>query len=360
MRTTLAVTIAVIVVLGIGVGLYALHSRGGSATSSTTQQIATGTGEVLKICSAGSLSIPLNQLANLFEQKYHVKVDILTAGSVSVVRRVTELHYPCDLVFVADYRLIPKMMVPNFTSWYIAFATNELVIVYTNSSKYHELIEKDPSVIFRILNRSDVTYGFSNPNMDPCGYRSVGAIALASIYYSNPSILKSLVEDKIEGVKVVRDNDTLKIYIPVSFNVKGNLIMRDKSVDLIALVESGSLDYAFEYRSVAVQHHLNYVELPPQINLGDTRYSNFYSKVIVYILAGSKDERAIPMAPIVYGVTIPKVAQHKALAIKFLKMLLSSEGRGVFEENGQRFLPEPLGYGAVPGDLLEYVKVVKG
>ncbi len=347
LRFLVVATVIVVVLAALGGSLYYIRIH-------RTPQ------ETLKICSAGSLSIPLNQLASAFEEKYHVKVDLLTAGSVSVVRRVTDLHYPCDIVFVADYRLIPKLMLPNYASWYIAFAKNELVVVFTNSSKYHEVLEKDPKLVFNILRRSDVTYGFSNPNMDPCGYRAIGAIALASIYYSDPSLLKDLITSKMQGVNVVRgENGTLSIYVPVSFSVKGNLVLRDKSVDLIALVESGSLDYAFEYKSVAVQHHLNYVELPPEINLGDPSLENFYSKVTVYILYGSKDERAIPMAPIVYGLTIPSTAKHKDLAIKFLKLLLSKEGRKVFSENGQDFLPVPLGYGNVPSELIEYVKVVK-
>ncbi len=348
-RSFIAVIIIIIVAVSLG-GYLSYRSE-----KKTTMQ------GPLRICSAGSLGIPLTQLSQIFENKYHIKVDLLTAGSVSVIRRVTELHYPCDLVFVADYRLIPKLMVPNFTKWYIAFATNQLVVVFTNVSKYHTLVENDPSIVFQIFNRSDVTYGFSNPNMDPCGYRSVGAIALASLYYHNLSILKDLVLSKMTNVKVIKyKNGTMAIYIPASFKVSGNLVMRDKSVDLIALVESGSLDYAFEYKSVAVQHHLNYVTLPSQINLGNPQYSSFYSKVIVYILAGTKDERALPMAPIIYGITIPSTAQHKELALKFLEMLLGQTGRKIFERNGQSFLPQPLGYGKIPGDLIGYVKAAKG
>jgi molybdate/tungstate transport system substrate-binding protein len=356
LRTLTALLVIIIVIAGTAVAV--LHSKRGPECRGTNTNVTSS--EVLKICSAGSLGIPLTQLAGAFQNKYHVKVDIVTGGSVSIVRKVTELNYPCDLVFVADYRLIPKLMEPKFATWYIAFATNQLVIVFTNSSKYHVLVEKDPNMIFQILSRSDVTYGFSNPNMDPCGYRAVGAIALASLYYHNTSILKSLVLDKISGSQAIfLKNGSIEVLIPASFKVYGNLVMRDKSVDLIALVESGSLDYAFEYKSVAVQHHLNYVELPSEINLGDPSYSNYYSKVVVHILAGTKEEKALTMAPIVYGVTIPLTAKHKDLAIKFIKMLLGDLGRKIFAENGQNMLRKPLAYGNVPGELLDYVKIVK-
>lgn len=49
---------------------------------------------------------------------------------------------------------------------------------------------------------------------------------------------------------------------------KGRAV-RQKAIELVAMVESGTMDYAFEYKSVAVQHGLKYVELPVEINLKD-------------------------------------------------------------------------------------------
>jgi len=312
----------------------------------------------LVVCHAGSLSIPLRELAAVFEKKYHVKVILKPAGSVMIVRWVTDLGERCDVVALADYRLIPMYMVPKYATWYIVFASNSIVIAYTNKSKYADYITKHPDKIFYILARPDVRYGFSNPNDDPCGYRAVGVIALASLYYKNISILNKLVIKKISGAKYEFRNKTLHIYIPAAFSVKGNLIVRPKSVDLIALLESGIIDYAFEYKSVAIQHRLRFIELPPELNLGDPRYANFYSRVVVHILVGTDKERAIVLGPIVYGLTIPKTAVNKKYALLFIKLLLSNVGRRVFEKNGQMFLKVPLGFGNVPVELRDYVKII--
>ena len=59
--------------------------------------------------------------------------------------------------------------------------------------------------------------------------------------------------------------------------------MRPKEVDLIPLLETGQLDYVFIYKSVCEQHHLPYVALPDQINLGSPAYADFYKQATLKI-----------------------------------------------------------------------------
>ena len=74
-------------------------------------------------------------------------------------------------------------------------------------------------------------------------------------------------------------------------------------------------------------------------------------------MAGTPKEKIIRLKSIVYGVTIPKCAESKDLAIKFIKLLLSDVGRQVFEELGQPFLSKPIGFGNVPEELKEFVEI---
>ena len=54
---------------------------------------------------------------------------------------------------------------------------------------------------------------------------------------------------------------------------------------------------------------------------------------------------------IVYGLTIPKCAEDRDLAIKFINLLLSDVGREIFEKNGQPFLDRFIRYGSVPREI---------
>jgi molybdate/tungstate transport system substrate-binding protein len=58
------------------------------------------------------------------------------------------------------------------------------------------------------------------------------------------------------------------------------------------------------------------------------------------------------MKSIVYGITIPKNAENYEDAINFVKLLLSNEGRKIFEELGQPFLQKPMYFGNIPKDLI--------
>jgi len=309
--------------------------------------------ETLIIFHAGSLSVPFKQLEDEFskyaEENLGVKVTFQdeASGSVAAVRKVTDLGKKADIVAVADYTLIPQLMVPNYTDFYVLFATNEIVIAFTEKSKYAD--EINSTNWYEILARPGVTFGFSDPNQDPCGYRSVMVMKLADYYYGKP-IFETLVEKNTN----IYYNGSL-IVAPKEIQVKNDkIVIRPKETDLTGLVESGSLDYFFIYKSVAEQHGLKYIELPKEINLKDFKMADYYGKVSIYIGSTGK---VIKAKPIVYGVTVPKDAPHRELAMEFLKYLLSEKGRDVFKANYQDFIWPPIAFGNVPEEIKDEVKV---
>jgi molybdate/tungstate transport system substrate-binding protein len=338
--TNLKAGLTILVILAIIAGYFAFYHE-----NNNKQNIE------LVVCNAGSLTIPLQKISEEYQRKTGIKILLEPSGSVDAVRKVTDLHKTCDVVAVADYRLIPLYMYPNYTNWYAEFASNKLVIVVGKGVKGNHSLT---SALNDMLN-PNVKYGFSDPNRDPCGYRSVGVIGLLSLYLNNISLLENLVINKIPGSSYNFTNGTLNIYIPSSFNPTSNLIVRPKSVELISLLESGELDYAFEYQSVAVQHNLSYLVLPDSVNLGNPSYSENYSKVIVHILVGTSHEKSITMAPIVYGITVPTTTKHSYEATEFVKYIIEN-GRDTFNNLGQPFLEKPIGSGIIPKELVGLVE----
>jgi len=309
--------------------------------------------ETLIIFHAGSLSVPFKQLEDEFakyaEENLGVKVKFQdeASGSVKAVRKVTDLGRKADIVAVADYTLIPQLMVPNYTDFYVLFATNEIVIAFTGKSKYSDEINRDNW--YEILARPGVTFGFSDPNQDPCGYRSLMVMKLADYYYGKP-VFETLVEKNTN----IYANGSL-IVAPKEIEVKNDkVVIRPKETDLTGLVESGSLDYFFIYKSVAEQHNLSYIELPREINLRDFKMADYYGKVSIYIGSTGK---VIKAKPIVYGVTVLKDAPHRELALEFLRFMLGERGREIFQKNHQDFLNPPIAFGNVPDQIKDEVKV---
>jgi len=264
----------------------------------------------LKIFHAGSLTVPFEQISEEFN-KIHPEVEILAeaAGSATAIRKVTELKKECGVIASADYALIPELMFQDCADWYIIFATNQMCLTYTDSSQFADEITSDNW--YEILQREGVTYGRSDPNQDPCGYRTLMVWQLTEAHYGTSGLYDKL------------------------YAAEGDL-MRSKSVELIALLESGDLDYAFEYTSVATQHDLKYVKLSSEINLADANFKDFYAQAQVEI-AGTEPGAKITAkgAPVVYGITIPKNAPGPELAVAWIDFLLSSDGMTIMEANGQ-------------------------
>lgn len=291
--------------------------------------------DYLTIFHAGSLSVPMQKVGEEFSHGYpRARIAFEASGSVDAVRKITDLNRSCDVLAVADYNLIPKMMYDDHASWVIIFASNEMVIAYTDGSKYSN--EINSTNWYKIFSRADVTIGRSDPNCDPCGYRALMIFELASIYYSNPSV-----------------NATLRNH--------NSTIVRPKSVELLALLEAGQIDYAFEYKSVAVQHNLNCVELPDEINLCNWTMRDYYASVNVTISKGD-EHMVIAGAPILYGVTIPKNAEHSSEAMDFVKLMLSHDGRNMIEECGQNSIYPAYtdDTARVPSELREFVQQLSG
>lgn len=269
--------------------------------------VAAGTAQAepsgkLIIFHAGSLSVPFDAIEKNFEAMYP-KVDVLreSGGSTKMARMISEVGKPADIMASADYVVIDKNLIPGFASWNIRFATNQMVLCYTDQSKYAGEITSDNWA--DILLREGVVWGHSDPNLDPCGYRSLMVLQLAEKFYNRPGLYDQFLANRPEK------------------NV------RPKSVELISLLQSGHMDYAWEYLSVAVQHGLKYVTLDSHLNLGDYAMDNFYASAKVKV-TGSKPGTFIERkgSSITYGITKLDKGPNPEAADAFLAYLFSPEG----------------------------------
>ena len=259
---------------------------------------------------AGSLKVPFAAVTKEYNKLYP-RVEVLSesGGSASMIRKVTDQKKECGVIGSADYKIVPKLMFPDYADWYIIFASNQMVLCFTDKSKYAKEINADNW--YQVLQRDGVTYGRSDPDLDPCGYRTLMVWQLADKHYNTPGVF-----DKLYGAR----GDTMKA----------------RAVDLIALLESGDLDYAFEYDSVARQRNLKYISLPAKINLSSAEFESYYAQAKVTI-KGAKPGETITLSgePILYAVTIPKNFPNQQMAVGWVEFLLSDKGAAAMESTGQ-------------------------
>lgn len=310
-------------ILIISIGLIAFSCKTGNKS---------GPKEVI-VFHAGSLSVPFKELAIEYEKRNPgVKIWLESAGSLVCARKVTELKKPCDIVASSDYFVINEMLIPGYTDWGIRFSTNEIVIAFLEHSKYSSEINPDNWI--DILLKNDVIFSRSDPDSDPCGYRTVFTFMLAEKIYNKPGLFEKM-------------------------SVKNKEYIRPKEVDLVAMLESKAVDYMFQYKSVAIQHKLKYIELPGEINLSDPSKNEIYRTVSIDVAASAPGTKMkVTGEYINYSLTIIRNAPQKELAIDFLDFMLSPEGMEIFRKNGQKpivpFSTEQPD--KIPPQLLRYLK----
>lgn len=309
-------------------------------------------GVALKVIVAGSLLVPFQALETEFEsQNPGVDVQLEGHGSIQVIRSVTELGKVADLVAVADAQLIPLMMYtvqrPDsgtpYADWSIAFSTNRLGIAYQAESAYASEISAEnwPSIV----SRPDVTIGLADPRIDAMGYRSLMVVQMAEGYYLDDTIFEDAIGAAFDPpMAIAEEGGVTRIAVPeLVRSTQARIKLRSYSIQLMALMESGDLDYSFEYESVARQRGLQFLALPSAIDLSSPDHEAEYRRISVDL----DFKRFASITPsfegtrIIYALTVPANAPHPGEAARLVQFLLGPEGQRIFEQAWQPLLPTP-------------------
>jgi molybdate/tungstate transport system substrate-binding protein len=273
--------------------------------------------DAIIVFNAGSLARPLRAALDSFTVGTKVRIEQENAGSLETARKITDLHRAPDVVGLADYQIFPHLLMPAAVDWYARFARNRMVLMYTAKSKFASDI--DSLNWWSILQRPGVQTGRADPALDPNGYRSLLVMRLAERYYHQPRLADRLIANSAANV------------------------VRPKEVDLMGLLQAGEVDYAWSYESVAQAAKLPYVRFPRAIDLSDPADSALYALASVRVPGKTpRDTVELRGEPILYGISVPREAPHRALAERFVAFLLSPDGRRILAREHLDALPQPV------------------
>lgn len=284
------------------------------------------------IFHAGSLGYPFKALTEHYERENpHISIISEAAGSLATARKITELNRKADIIALADYHIIDQLLIPDYTTYNIHFANNSIGLAFTSSSRYHDQINSENWL--SILEKPDVKIGASDPDADPCGYRTRMILKLTEKMFQTGDL-------------------TEKIFTASKYH------QRPKETDLIALLESRTIDYLFLYESVASQHRLKFLAFPDSLNLSNAQLNNWYANAEVTV-RGSKEGSRITLSgeSITYGISVLKDAPNQEASYDFLRWMLHPEkGIKILQENGLRAVYPPVV--TFTNDLPEQIKTI--
>lgn len=298
--------------------------------SSLVRPLSAQAPQRLTVFNAGSLGRALRQALDTFSlREPGLQVAQENSGSLEAARKLTELGKIPDVIALADVGVFPALLTPAQTSWDLSFARSEMVLAYSDHSLGAS--EITPANWASILLRPGVRTGRSDPALDPNGYRTLMVTQLEERRSGTPGLAARLLAAMPER------------YI------------RPKEADLIALVQTGDLDYAWSYKSIAQSAGLRTVDLPADVDLSDPALAARYAEATVTIPAtGTHGPLTVHGAPILYALSIPRAAPDSAIARRFVQWLLGPEGKGILTRNGFTVLDRPM----VDGDAPAWVRAL--
>lgn len=292
-------------------------------------------GGPLVVYTAGSLARPIRAALDSFSASTGVRFELESAGSLETARKVTELGKVPDVIALADEDVFPKLLVPAHASWYVRFAENRIVLAFTDRSQF--AAEIDSTNWWQVLQRPGLEIGRSNPDLDPSGYRTLMVWQLAERLYGQAGLAGAL-----EASASPRN-------------------MRPKEIELVALLESGDLDYAWFYESMARASNMRFVRLPDAIDLGATAEASTYANATVRVVGASAGDTVTMVgAPIRYAFGIPRAAAHPELGARFAAWLLSPAGKAALEGEFLKTLATPDAVGdSVPAPVAAALRAAR-
>jgi molybdate/tungstate transport system substrate-binding protein len=245
-------------------------------------------------------------MLDTFAVRNDIVVQRESGASLEHARKITDLGRVPDVLVLADPEVFPRLLVPKYVSWYAELARNSMVIGYTDRSRH--AAELDSASWPRILSRSDVQVGRPDPDLAPAGYRTLLMLALAEKYYHQPGLASRILA-----------------------NAPGSN-MRPNAAELAALLQSGELDYIFDYESVAAAYGFHALHLPAAIDLGDPARASDYALARARVKGRGRESVTFIGAPILYALSVPMAAPHRAAAERLATFLVSPEGRRMMRE----------------------------
>lgn len=203
--------------------------------------------EPVSVLAAGSLN---DALENGLRDRLDVPLAVEAHGSATVARLVAEGGKDPDVVSLADVALFDA---PLSAPWYAEFATNSLVLAYNPDTEGGQRVAAaGPDRWYEPLVDGGVAFGRTDPDLDPLGYRTLFALELAADHYGTDIDLRAAIPDREQ------------VY---------------PETQLLAGFETGAVDAAVVYRSMAVDRGYGFVDLPPAVDLSDPTRTDRYATV---------------------------------------------------------------------------------
>ncbi|MFN2460917.1 MAG: extracellular solute-binding protein [Candidatus Velthaea sp.] len=216
--------------------------------------------------------------------------------------------------------------------WYATFASTRMQIAYSPKSRFAAdfgAAAAGKLAWYDLLRRPGIKVARTDPAQDPKGYRTLLVMELAQAHYKIAGLARAVLGEPRDPEQIIPEEDAL------------------------VRLETGDIDAMWAYATESASRRLPAVPLPPEIDLGEPRFSADYARAAVTV-----EGKAYRGAPIVYALTIPTNAMNPGGGAAFVRFLLGAQGKTLLKRGGLTIVPPAIGGArdAVPRDLLPVLR----
>ena len=202
----------------------------------------------------------------------------------------------------------------NLARWYVVFARNSVVLVYSPKSRFLADFEQAAAgdiPWYEVLQRPGVRLVRGNPNLDPLAYYTLFVAELAELSYGIPGLKHRILGDDLNPAQLS------------GFSFAG--------------LENGDVDAIFLYRNIALDRGFPFVKLPDSVNLSAVSQAESYARVSFTTDQG----QTFRGGPIRFSATILANAANPVQAAELITFLVSPGGQELVKD-----------YHFLPGDIV--------
>ncbi|MDP9107710.1 MAG: extracellular solute-binding protein [Pseudomonadota bacterium] len=271
--------------------------------------------EPLRVAYAGSMGVVMDSfLGPAFAAEHGVEYQGIGQGAYGLARQLAGRVLQADVFIAITPGPIAVVREAGLIGAAVPVASTEMVIAYSPKSRFaaeFAAVAQGKKPWYEVLATPGLRFGRTDPATDPQGQNIIFTMLLAEQYYKQPNLAAQLLGPAQNPAQLMTEPS------------------------LLSRLEAGQIDASSGYRSAVLSHHLPYITLPDQINLGDpTQQDKWYRTVQFDLPDPAGAARTLHTQPLVFYAAVLNDSKQAALAEQFVRFVQSVQGQKILAQNG--------------------------
>ena len=253
----------------------------------------------IKVIYPENIQFLVEKFKDSFQKQYPGASVILQKGAgPEQIQQLYSGNETADILVLSDDRLVRSSVQTMYQSTPTDFMSDEIAIIAGKNAKYFDELTLRYWNTF--LLRPDVKIGIPDTAKSYAAIRVPMVWKLAETWVHQMSLYESLTAK-------------LKTMEPQS--------------SIISALQSGNIDYSFDYATQGKQNGLRVFRLLKYYNLGDPTLANVYKSAVIETV----EKKLQYGEPIIYSIGALKKSKNQTAAQAFIEYVSGNEGRTILQ-----------------------------